>query len=72
MKTFYNDKEKYLPEANSFSGEIFRAINPIFKKWIAKGYRAREMREIIFDEINDIVLDHILKINGWKEEEEII
>jgi hypothetical protein len=42
------DKDyRYTDEASSFEGEVYRALRPIFDRWLAKGKSPRELSHII-------------------------
>lgn len=54
MKKLYNNRDKRTGSGQEFSLEIFKAVNPIFKKWFDLGYSARDLESIAKDEIFEI------------------
>ena len=52
--------ERYTDAAHAFSGEIHDAIASIFDKYIAEGYKIREMQNLANSEVDIIALVRLI------------
>ncbi len=62
MKTFYDSDERYNEIAQSLDREVLKVLEPIFKRWVKYGYKARDISKIMSDSVYDIELRTII---GW-------
>ena len=58
-KTFFNQYEAFSSDENgddarSLFVEVASALNPIFLKYLAKGYPVREIEGLMFDELTNL------------------
>ena len=60
-KLFNEDKtEKLNKKGNEVSEEVYKALEPIFKKYFKDDFLARDIRAIVIDSSCDIMLNCIL------------
>ena len=62
MKSLFDENAKYIREAESLDGEIQKAIEPIMRKYVEKGFSVRDVYTITqltaVDIMTEIILDN--------------
>lgn len=60
MKSLYDDNDRYTNAANDFDLEVYRAIQPIFDKWVSLGFSIRDLACITRASVNNLELGALL------------
>lgn len=55
-RDLYDENEKWTEETHILSHEVNRVLEPIVKKWIAKGYKNREIEQVIEAQVFDMMV----------------
>lgn len=61
MKRLFNEREMYNPDGVKLYEEIYKAILPIFKKYIDKNYSMSDIELIAIREVTDTMCFERLK-----------
>ncbi|KKN28309.1 hypothetical protein LCGC14_0855470 [marine sediment metagenome] len=70
-KLLFNEKyDSYNEDGNILDSQTCKAIDPIFKKWVEKGYSLRDISHIVLQAVMTLECEHILtrSIKTQKEE----
>lgn len=60
MKSLYEEDARYIIDAINLWNDVTKAINPIFKNYIDKGYSIRDISHVAQATITDFENEHVL------------
>ena len=63
-KSFYDKNERYTSDGLELDNEASIVISKIFKQWIEKGYKIREITGLIHSTVDSVGCFQILELNG--------
>ena len=71
-KSLFNEHDMMNEDGKKLSDEIHDFINPLYKKWYAKGFRGSDIKDILISEISctDAQIRLLAGIEKRKEERE--